>query len=117
MGQDINLPPESRAAEDLEIESAPRMVYLRWKQCIRTYALLVLDMVIATFLVTRLCVLIIRDRRQAQMTVDLSQDIEHSVNLHKNVQITASDCFPIGRRHSSISHACGMTHIASDCRG
>ena len=70
----------------MESEPDPRMVSLRRKQGIRTYALLVLGMAVVTLIVTSLCVLIIRNRWRAQVTEDLSQDLEHSVTAFQNLQ-------------------------------
>ena len=70
----------------MESEPVPRIVSLRRKQGIRTYALLVLGMAVVTLIVTSLCVLIIRDRWRAQVTENLSQDLDHSVAAFQNLQ-------------------------------
>lgn len=71
---------------DMEGDPSPRIVSSRRKQGIRTYALLVLGMAVVTLIVTSLCVLIIRNRWRAQVTEDLSQDLEHSVTAFQNLQ-------------------------------
>src|SRR5580658_4633790 len=70
----------------MESEPAPRIVPLRRKQGIRTYALLVLGMAVVTLIVTSLCVLIIRNRWRTQVTEDLSQDLQHSVIAFQDLQ-------------------------------
>jgi len=77
---------ETTAAGDLEGESASGIVPVRRKQGIRTYALLVLGMAVVTLIVTSLCVLVIRDRWRAQVTGDLSEDLEHSVTAFQDLQ-------------------------------
>jgi signal transduction histidine kinase len=70
----------------MEIEPALRAVPLRRKQGIRTYVLLVLGMAVVTLIVTSLCALIIRDRWRAQVTDDLTRDLEHSVRAFQDLQ-------------------------------
>jgi signal transduction histidine kinase len=70
----------------METKSAPRIVSLRRKQGIRTYVLLVLGMTVVTLIVTSLYVLIIRNRWRAQVTEDLSLDLEHSVTAFQDLQ-------------------------------
>jgi signal transduction histidine kinase len=77
---------EARAAREMESEPALRIVPLRRKQGIRTYALLVLGMALVTLIVTILCVSIIRNRWRTQVTEDLSQDLEHSVTAFQDLQ-------------------------------
>jgi signal transduction histidine kinase len=77
---------EARAGGDMETESAPRIVSLRRKQGIRTYVLLVLGMTVVTLIVTSLYVLIIRNRWRAQVTEELSLDLEHSVTAFRDLQ-------------------------------
>ena len=77
---------DSRAAGDREGEPALRLVSARRKQGIRTYVLLVLGMALVTLTVTSLCVLIIRYRWRAQVTSDLSRDLEHSVTSFQDLQ-------------------------------
>ena len=77
---------EARAAGETEGEPAPRIVSLRRRQGIRTYALLVLGMAVVTLIVTSLCVLIIRNRWRAQVTGDLSEDLAHSVTAFQDLQ-------------------------------
>jgi signal transduction histidine kinase len=77
---------EARAVGDMESEPAPRIVPLRRRQGIRTYALLVLGMAVVTLIVTSLCVLIIRNRWRAQVTEDLSEDLAHSVTAFQDLQ-------------------------------
>jgi len=77
---------ETTTAGDLEGESASPIVSVRRKQGIRTYALLVLGMAVVTLIVTSLCVLVIRDRWRAQVTGDLSEDLEHSVTAFQDLQ-------------------------------
>lgn len=77
---------EARAGGDMETKSAPRIVSLRRKQGIRTYVLLVLGMTVVTLIVTSLYVLIIRNRWRAQVTEDLSLDLEHSVTAFQDLQ-------------------------------
>jgi signal transduction histidine kinase len=70
----------------MESDSALRAVPLRRKQGIRTYVLLVLGMAVVTLIVTSLCALIIRDRWRAQVTDDLTRDLEHSVRAFQDLQ-------------------------------
>jgi signal transduction histidine kinase len=70
----------------MEGEPGPPIVSLRRRQGIRTYALLVFGMAVVTLIVTSLCALIIRSRWRAQVTEDLSQDLEHSVTAFQNLQ-------------------------------
>jgi signal transduction histidine kinase len=77
---------DSRASGDREGEPALLLVSARRKQGIRTYALLVLGMALVTLTVTSLCVLIIRYRWRAQVTSDLSRDLEHSVTSFQDLQ-------------------------------
>lgn len=75
-----------RLAGKMGSEQVPRNAPLRLKRGIRTYVLLVLGMAVVTLIVTSLCALIIRDRWRAQVTEDLSQDLEHSVTAFENLQ-------------------------------
>jgi signal transduction histidine kinase len=77
---------EARAGGDMETESSPRIVSLRRKRGIRTYVLLVLGMTVVTLIVTSMYVLIIRNRWRAQVTEDLSLDLEHSVTAFQDLQ-------------------------------
>jgi len=77
---------EARAADAMESGTVPRISSLRRKRGIRTYALLVLGMAVVTLIVTSLCVMIIRYRWRAQVTEDLSQDLDHSVSSFQNLQ-------------------------------
>lgn len=70
----------------MESEPTLRAAPMRRKQGIRTYALLVLGMAAVTLIVTSLCVLIIRYHWRAQVTNDLSQDLEHSVIAFQDLQ-------------------------------
>jgi len=70
----------------MESEKAPRLISLRRKRGIRTYALLVLGMAVVTLIVTSLCVLIIRYRWRAQVTEDLSRDVAHSLSSFQSLQ-------------------------------
>jgi len=70
----------------MESGTVPRISSLRRKRGIRTYALLVLGMAVVTLIVTSLCVMIIRYRWRAQVTEDLSQDLDHSVSSFQNLQ-------------------------------
>lgn len=68
--------------DDPKLRVTPR----RRKQGVRTYALLVLGMAAVTLIVTSLCVLVIRQRWRAQVTDDLSRDLEHSVIAFQDLQ-------------------------------
>ncbi len=59
---------------------------MREKQGIRTHVLLVVTMALVIATVTSLCVLLIRHRLLAQVTDDLSQDLDHSVITFQNLQ-------------------------------
>jgi len=59
---------------------------MRSRKGIRTYALLLLGMAVVTLIVTSLCALIIRYRWRAQITNDLSRDLEHSVIAFQDLQ-------------------------------
>lgn len=56
------------------------------KQGIRTHVLLVVAMALVIATVTSLCVLLIRHRLLAQVTDDLSHDLDHSVITFQNLQ-------------------------------
>jgi signal transduction histidine kinase len=77
---------DSRAAGRVEGEQTQKAVPLRRKQGFRTYVLLVLGMAFVTLIVTSLCALIIRDRWRAQITDDLSQELERSVTAFQDLQ-------------------------------
>jgi len=77
---------DSRAAGRVEGEQTEKAVPLRRKQGFRTYVLLVLGMAFVTLIVTSLCALIIRDRWRAQITDDLSQELERSVTAFQDLQ-------------------------------
>jgi len=70
----------------MEGEQTQQVGRSRRKQGIRTYVLLVLGMAFVTLIVTSLCALIIRDRWRAQITDDLSQELEHSVTAFQDLQ-------------------------------
>ena len=59
---------------------------MRSRKGIRTYALLLLGMAVVTLIVTSLCALVIRYRWRAQITNDLSRDLEHSVITFQDLQ-------------------------------
>lgn len=63
-----------------------RKVIIRRSQGVRTYVLLVLAMALVTVIVTSVCLLLIRHRLLAQVTDDLSQDLNHSVTTFRNLQ-------------------------------
>ncbi|WP_263356184.1 ATP-binding protein [Acidicapsa ligni] len=56
------------------------------KQGVRTYVLLVVAMALVIAIVTGMCLLLIRHRLLAQVTDDLSQDLNHSVITFENLQ-------------------------------
>ncbi len=56
------------------------------KQGIRTHVLLVLAMALVIAIVTCVCLLLIRHRLRAQVTDDLSQDLNHSVITFQDLQ-------------------------------
>ncbi len=58
----------------------------RGKQGIRTHVLLVVAMALVIAIVTCGCLLLIRHRLRAQVTDDLSQDLDHSVITFQNLQ-------------------------------
>jgi signal transduction histidine kinase len=53
---------------------------------IRTHVLLVVAMALVIAIVTGLCLLLIRHRLRAEVTTDLSQDLNHSVITFQNLQ-------------------------------
>jgi len=59
---------------------------IRAKQGIRTHVLLVVAMALVITIVTCGCLLLIRHRLSAQVTDDLSQDLDHSVITFQNLQ-------------------------------
>jgi len=59
---------------------------IRARQGIRTHVLLVVAMAIVIAIVTCGCLLLIRHRLRAQVTDDLSQDLDHSVITFQNLQ-------------------------------
>lgn len=67
-------------------EQGERVTPKRRKQGLRTYVLLVLGMAAVTLIVTSLCVLVIRYHWRAQVTDDLSRDLEHSVIAFQDLQ-------------------------------
>ncbi len=67
-------------------ETRPSVARLREKQGIRTHVLLVIAMALVIVIVTSLCVLLIRHRLRAQVTDDLSQDLDRSVVAFQNLQ-------------------------------
>src|ERR1700722_18345425 len=86
MEQGTSLFPEARMAGDLQGELTLRVTPKRRKQGLRTYVLLVLGMASVTLIVTSLCVLVIRYHWRAQVTDDLSRDLEHSVIAFQDLQ-------------------------------
>lgn len=72
----------SRMVNDSTLRVSP----VRRKHGIRTYALLVLGMALVTLTVTSLCALIIRYRLRAQVTDDLTLDLQHSVTAFQDLQ-------------------------------
>ena len=77
---------DSNAAYRTENEPALAVAGVREKQGIRTHVLLVVAMALVIATVTSLCVLLIRHRLLAQVTDDLSQDLDHSVITFQNLQ-------------------------------
>ena len=59
---------------------------IRGKQGIRTHVLLVVAMALVIAIVTCGCLLLIRHRLRAQVTDDLSQDLDHSVITFQDLQ-------------------------------
>ncbi len=59
---------------------------VREKQGMRTHVLLVIAMALVIVMVTSLCVLLIRHRLRAQVTDDLSKDLDHSVITFQDLQ-------------------------------
>ena len=78
--------PEAKAASSTHDKQSLRTVPTRRKYGVRTYALLILGMAMVTLIVTSLCALVIRHRWRAQVTDDLSQDLEHSVITFQGLQ-------------------------------
>lgn len=64
----------------------PRGVLSREKQGVRTHVLLVVAMALVIVIVTSLCALLIRHSMRAQVTDDLSRDLERSVIDFQNLQ-------------------------------
>lgn len=77
---------DSRAGRAGENGVAGSDTYVRSRQGVQTYLLLVLVMALATLIVTGSCLLLIRHRLRAQVTDDLSQDLNHSVIAFENLQ-------------------------------
>ncbi len=86
MLQATNLSHDSKAAFRAESESSLEVAGVREKQGIRTHLLLVIAMALVIATVTSLCVLLIRHRLLAQVTDDLSRDLDHSVITFQNLQ-------------------------------
>jgi signal transduction histidine kinase len=86
MVPDIDLFLDSRMASRMENEPTLRVSPVRRKHGIRTYVLLVLGMALVTLTVTSLCALIIRYRLHAQVTDDLTLDLQHSVTAFQDLQ-------------------------------
>lgn len=78
--------PDSQAEGRVANSGASASASRPRKRGIRTYALLVFAMALVIVIVTSLCLLLIRHRLQAQITNDLSQDVEHSVSAFQNLQ-------------------------------
>jgi len=71
---------------DVNERRRQRVVLSREKQGIRTHVLLVVAMALVIIIVTSLCALLIRHSLRAQITDDLSQDLERSVIAFQNLQ-------------------------------
>lgn len=69
-----------------EHERPPALTSGHRKQGIRTHILLVLAMALVTVIVTSLFLVLLRHRLRAQVTDDLSQDLNHSVITFENLQ-------------------------------
>jgi signal transduction histidine kinase len=67
-------------------ESAMDVAGMHQKQGVRTHVLLVVAMALVIGIVTGVCLLLIRHRLRAQVTNDLSQDLNHSVVTFQNLQ-------------------------------
>jgi signal transduction histidine kinase len=80
LSHDANTAQQPGSAGGLRIESA------RDKQGIRTQVLLVFAMALVIASVTSLSLLLIRHRLSAQVTGDLSRDLDHSVITFQNLQ-------------------------------
>lgn len=80
MSHDANTAQQPGSAGGLRIESA------RDKQGIRTQVLLVFAMALVIASVTSLSLLLIRHRLSAQVTDDLSRDLDHSVITFQDLQ-------------------------------
>lgn len=94
--------PEARAAFSTHDKQSSRTIPIRRKYGIRTYALLILGMAMVTLIVTSLCVLVIRYRWRAQVTDDLSLDLEHSVIAFQGLQ--AERMGALERENALLAH-------------
>jgi signal transduction histidine kinase len=86
MGQDTNLSCDTNLGEWLDNEGTMEIAGIPRKRGIRTHVLLVVAMAIVIAIVTCVCLLLIRHRLHAQVTDDLSQDLDHSVITFQNLQ-------------------------------
>ena len=77
---------DSEAAYRSENERARGVAEVREKQGVRTHVLLVIAMALVIASATSLCVLLIRNHLLAEVTDDLSQDLDHSVITFQNLQ-------------------------------
>ena len=78
--------PDVRVAGKMQGDPTLHVTPRRQRHGVRTYALLVLGMATVTLIVTSLCVLVIRHQWHAQVTDDLSRDLEHSVIAFQDLQ-------------------------------
>ena len=85
MVQVTNLSHDAKAAHVNEPQPS-RAVLSRESLGIRTHVLLVTAMALVIVIVTSLCALLIRHSLRAQVTDDLSQDLERSVIAFQNLQ-------------------------------
>jgi signal transduction histidine kinase len=86
MGQDTNLSRNSNFGQRPDDEGAMEIDNTPRKRGIRIHVLLVAAMALVIAIVTCVCLLLIRHRLHAQVTDDLSQDLNHSVITFQNLQ-------------------------------
>ena len=86
MAQDTNLSHNTSVGQRRDDEGTMEAASTHGKQGIRTHVLLVVAMALVIATVTCVCLLLIRHRLRAQVTDDLSQDLNHSVITFQNLQ-------------------------------
>jgi signal transduction histidine kinase len=86
MVQGTNLSHDTNFGQRPDDASAIEVAGMHEKEGVRTHVLLVVAMALVIAIVTGVCLLLIRHRLRAEVTNDLSQDLNHSVITFQNLQ-------------------------------